>query len=178
MIGKSSDLKSELNHFRLAGLYRKLRTVESAQGPEVVINGRRVLLFSSNNYLGFATHPEVIQASIEATQKYGASSGASRLIYGNMTLHEELEQKIAQFKGTEAAIVFSSGYMTNLGVIPALAGTKDLIVADKLNHASLIDGCRLSGAAFRIYPHKNLERLKELLEKRSQYRRALIGKKR
>ncbi len=169
-----SNLQIELDQLYSKGLYRTLRTIESAQGPEVRINGRNVLLFSSNNYLGLANHPEVIRTSVEATQKYGVSSGASRLISGNMTLHEELEQRIAQFKGTEAAIVFSSGYMTNLGVIPALVGAKDLIVADKLNHASLIDGCRLSGATFRVYPHKNLKRLKELLEKRNQYKRALI----
>lgn len=169
----STSLEGELNHLRSKGLYRFLRQIESAQGPVVQIKGRSVLLFSSNNYLGLANHPDVIRASVEATQRYGTGSGASRLISGNMTLHEELEKKIAQFKGTESAIVFSSGYLTNLGVIPALVEKKDLIIADKLNHASLIDGCRLSGAMFRVYPHKNLKRLKELLEKRKQYRRAL-----
>lgn len=169
-----SDLQLELDDLRARKLYRTLRTIESAQGPVVQMSGRSFLLFSSNNYLGLANHPEVIRASVEAIQKYGVSSGASRLISGNMTLHEELESKIAQFKGTEAAIVFSSGYMTNLGAIPALVGEKDFIVVDKLNHASLIDGCRLSGAAFRVYPHKNLKCLKELLEKRNQYKRVLI----
>ncbi len=169
-----TPFETELDHLRSAGLYRTLRLIESVQGPEVTIDGRSVLLFCSNDYLGLANHPEVIQASIEATERFGTSSGASRLISGNMTLHEELERKVAQFKGTESAVVFSSGYMTNLGVIPSLVGEKDLIVADKLNHASLIDGCRLSGAMFRIYPHKNLKRLRELLGKRKQYRRAVI----
>ena len=169
-----TPFETELDHLRSAGLYRTLRLIESVQGPEVTIDGRSVLLFCSNDYLGLANHPEVIQASIEATERFGTSSGASRLISGNMTLHEELERKVAQFKGTESAVVFSSGYMTNLGVIPSLVGEKDLIVADKLNHASLIDGCRLSGAVFRIYPHKNLKRLRELLGKRKQYRRAVI----
>ena len=169
-----STLRRELDQLHSKQLYRELRLIESGQGPVVQINGRSVLLFSSNNYLGLATHPEVIQASISATRQFGASSAASRLISGNMTLHEELERKIAQFKGTESAIVFSSGYMTNLGIIPALVGEKDLIIADKLNHASLMDGCRLSRAEFRIYPHKNLSRLRDLLEKRSRFRRALI----
>lgn len=147
-----SPLRNQLGTIKSQGLYRSLRRIDSAQGPVVQINGRSVLLFSSNNYLGLANHPEMIKAAVEATEGFGTGSGASRLISGNMMLHEELEKKIAQFKGTEATIIFSSGYMTNLGAIPALVGQKDLILVDKLNHASLIDGCRLSGAEFRVYP--------------------------
>ncbi len=144
------------------------------QGPTVIIDDREVILLSSNNYLGLAGHPEVIEAQYRAAKEFGAGSCASRLISGNISLYERLEEKIADFKKTEAAIVFSTGYMTNVGTITALAGKKDLIVCDKLSHASIIDGARLSGAAFRVYPHKDLERLEEILKRSIRYRKRII----
>ena len=138
------------------------------------IDNKEVILLSSNNYLGLATHPEVINAQIEALKEFGAGSCASRLISGNMSLHGILERKIADFKHTESAIVFPTGYMANVGTISAIVGKGDLIVCDKLNHASIIDGCRLSDAKLRIYPHKDLERLKEILRKESGFKKRLI----
>src|SRR6266446_4970162 len=139
-----NDLEKEIEEMKKEGLFRSLKRVESAQGPEVSINGKKILLLSSNNYLGLADHPALKEAMIKAIQQYGVGSGASRLISGNMTPHEALEQKLAEFKGTEAALVFNSGYTANIGLIPCLARQGDLILADRLNHASLMDGCRLS----------------------------------
>jgi 8-amino-7-oxononanoate synthase len=137
------------------------------------MNGKSVIIFCSNNYLGLANHPELKRAGIEAIEKYGTSSVASRLISGNMTLHEELEEKIAQFKGTESALLFNSGYHANTGVIPALVTRGDLILSDALNHASIIDGCRLSKAETVIYPHSDLNYAESVL-KTSRHKRKLI----
>ena len=165
------DFEQEIQEIKKEGLFRSLKLVESAQGPEVLLNGKKVLLLSSNNYLGLADHPILKEAMIKAVQTYGVGSGASRLISGNMALHEDLEQKLAEFKGTEAALVFNSGYTANLGLIPCLARQSDLILADRLNHASLIDGCRLSRATFHVYRHKEMAHLETLLKKnRSDHR--------
>src|SRR3989338_5554194 len=142
-------LERELQGLRSRGLFREMRRIESIQGPSVVVDGKEMILLSSNNYLGLANHPEVIEAQVLAAKEFGAGSCASRLISGNMFLHERLEKAVADFKGTESAIVFPTGYMANIGAISALAGKEDLIVCDKLNHASIIDGVRLSGAAMR-----------------------------
>lgn len=160
-------LQQELAELKKRGLFREMNRIDSMQGPVVSIDRKKVILLSSNNYLGLAGHPEVIKAQIRASEEFGAGSGASRLISGNMLLHEKLERKIADFKGTESAIVFPTGYMANVGAISAMAGEGDVIVCDKLNHASIIDGARLSGALLRTYPHKNLERLEAILEKSS-----------
>ncbi len=160
-----NDFEKEIEEMKKEGLFRSLKRVESAQGPEVSINGKKILLLSSNNYLGLADHPALKEAMIKAIQQYGVGSGASRLISGNMTLHEALEQKLAEFKGTEAALVFNSGYTANIGLIPCLARQGDLILADRLNHASLMDGCRLSKAAFHVYRHKEMDHLEMLLKK-------------
>jgi predicted pyridoxal phosphate-dependent acyltransferase len=160
-----NDFQKEIEEMKQEGLFRSLKTVESAQGPEVSINGKKILLLSSNNYLGLADHPVLKKAMIEAIQKYGVGSGASRLVSGNMTLHEVLEQKLAEFKEAEAALVFNSGYTANIGLIPCLARRSDVILADRLNHASLIDGCRLSNAVVHFYHHKKMDHLETLLKK-------------
>ena len=155
-------------------LLRTLRRVEGEQGPWVSVDGRKVLLLSSNNYLGLANHPKVKIAAAAAIDRYGVGAGAARLISGNTPLHEELEHRLAQFKGTEAALLFSSGYLANLGLPAALLQAGDLVVADRLCHASLIDGCRLARATFRVYPHRDTDRLKRLLARRRADQRVLI----
>ena len=154
-------IETELQRLQQAGLYRKLRLVESEQGATLVLDGREVLNFSSNNYLGLANHPRLREAAKEAIDRYGCGSPASRLISGNMTLHEELEEKIAQLKNTEAALIFNSGFQANVGIIPSLVGEGDIIFSDALNHASIIDGCRLSRAKTVVYPHSDLNGLEK-----------------
>lgn len=166
--------EKELEELNQKSLLRTLRRINSAQGPRVKIDGREIILLSSNNYLGLANHPRVKEAAIRGIEKYGFGSGASRLISGNMTLHEELEERIADFKGTEAAILFNSGYTANIGIIPALVGKGDFIYSDELNHVSIIDGSRLSRAEIRIYPHKDMTVLEELLKKDKNNGRKLI----
>src|SRR5574340_1266873 len=155
-------------------LLRRLRTIASATGPTVMLDNRRVILLSSNNYLGLATHPAVVEAAVEATRQYGAGSGASRLVCGTLPPHEALETALAQFKGMEAALTFAAGYLANISVIPALIGKDGLIFADRLCHASLIDGCRLSGATFRVYRHRDMDHLEQLLASRSTTKPTLI----
>ena len=155
-------------------LLRRLRTIASATGPTVMLEGREVILLSSNNYLGLATHPTVVEAAITATRRYGAGSGAARLVCGTLMPHEALETALARFKGTEAALTFAAGYLANIGVIPALIGKDGLILADRLCHASLIDGCRLSGATFRVYHHRDMNHLEQLLARRTSGKPTLI----
>jgi 8-amino-7-oxononanoate synthase len=155
-------------------LTRRLLPLDSATGPLVRLDGRDVLLFASNDYLGLAAHPEVVAAAVLATQTYGAGSGAARLVSGSMTPHQQLEQELARFKGTESALTFGSGYLANIGAIPALIGRGGLILADRLCHASLIDGCRLSGADLRIYRHNDIGHLAALLGRRRNARATLI----
>lgn len=168
------EFGKELELLKEEGLYRWLRPVSSEQGPYIDLDGKRVLNLSSNNYLGLASHPKVKEAFIRATKKYGASSAASRLISGNIEIFEELEKKIADFKGTESALVFSTGYMANVGIISSLVGKDDLILSDRLNHASIVDGSVLSRATLRRFPHRDTEKLEEMLRASSQYRRRLI----
>ena len=160
----NSFFTEELDNLKASGLYRTLRTIEGAQGPRVKIDGKEVILLCSNNYLGLADHPRLKEAAVKAIEKYGVGSGASRLVSGTMGLHQELEERIAIFKGTEAALVFNSGYAANVSVIPALVGRGDTVFSDKLNHASIIDGCVLSRAEFKRYPHKDMEALEKLLK--------------
>ncbi len=164
----------ELNALKDHALLREYRTIENAQGPFVQITGKTYLSFCSNNYLGLANHPKIKQAAIAAINQYGWGAGASRLVSGNMTLHQELERKIAEFKDAEAALLFPTGYMANVGALCALVAKGDIIIGDKLNHASIIDGCRQSGAAFRVYPHNNISQLEKLLQKSSIFRRRLV----
>jgi len=155
-------------------LLRSLLRIGSRQGPRVSMNGNEVILLCSNDYLGLAGHPALAQAAHTALERYGAGSGASRLVSGNMDLHGELEHRIAGFKGTEAAILFNSGYAANTGVIPAIAGEHDVILSDALNHASIIDGCRLSRAKTVVYRHGDLDHLESLLKGHAACRRKLI----
>ena len=171
---KNDFIKEELNSLKERGLYRTLRSIESAQGPEVVINGKKYLCFCSNNYLGLADNPDIKKTVIDALEKYGLGAGASRLISGSMCLHEQLEKTLARFKKKEAALVFPTGYMANLGIISALVGKEDIVIVDKLNHASIIDACKLSGALIRIYPHKDMVKLEKILNNAGKYSRRLI----
>ena len=148
--------------------------MDSACGPIITLNGQPTLLFASNNYLGLANNPQLKQAAIKAIDQFGVGSGASRLISGSLTPHRKLELAIAQFTNTEAALTFSSGYATNLGVIPQLAKTGGLILADRLCHASLIDACRLSRSTLRIFQHNDMEHLHSLLKKRPSNRPTLL----
>ncbi len=148
-----------LGELERAGLYRSLRTVEGPQGPKVVLDGTEVLLLCSNNYLGLADHPRVRQAAAEAAERWGAGAGASRLISGNMALHRKLERRLAEFLGAEDALLFGAGYLANTGAVAALAGRGEVVFSDELNHASLIDGCRLSRAEVFVYRHGDLEHL-------------------
>ncbi|OGW50762.1 MAG: 8-amino-7-oxononanoate synthase, partial [Nitrospirae bacterium RBG_19FT_COMBO_58_9] len=166
--------EKELAELDSRHLARRLTPLHSGVGPVVEMAGRQILLFASNDYLGLAMHPEVIQASVEATQRFGAGAGAARLVSGSLPPHQELESALSLFKGTEAALTYSSGYLANIGTIPALIGQGGLILADRLCHASLFDGCRLSAADFRIYRHSDTDHLQSLLAKRSRARRTLI----
>src|SRR3972149_8076655 len=160
-------IEQELSNLKNTGLYRHMSLIHGHQEPKVTVNGKDTILLCSNNYLGLANHPKIKQAAISAIEKYGFGSGASRLVSGNMKLHEELEQRLARFKGTEAALVFNSGYHANIGIISALVGRGDVIFSDKLNHASIIDGGILSRAKFIRYPHKGINALESLLKKHS-----------
>lgn len=160
----------QLAELEARGLRRRLRTLDGAQGPRVVLEGRQVLLLCSNNYLGLANHPALVEAARAASAEYGVGSGASRLISGTMSLHVRLEERLAAFKGTEAALLFNSGYAANTGILQGLFGPGDVIFSDGLNHASIIDGCRLSRARSSIYPHGDLAALEALLAAESRQR--------
>jgi 8-amino-7-oxononanoate synthase len=163
-----------LEAIRTCGTYRRMRILEGAQGPHAVVDGRPVLNFASSNYLDLAHHPEVIEASVRAARDHGCAAGGSRLISGNLRLHELLEEELAELLGTEAALVFNTGYMANAGVIPALAGPDDVIVSDALNHASIIDGCRLARAEIRVFPHGDLDALETTLREVATSRRRVL----
>jgi glycine C-acetyltransferase len=174
-MSKIEWLQQEINGLKEAGLYNNIRTLSSPQGAWLVVDGKKVLNFCSNNYLGLANHPKIVKAARKATKTYGVGPGAVRTIAGTMDLHIELEKRLAAFKGVEAAITFQSGFNANLATIPALVNKEDVIFSDRLNHASIIDGCRLSGAKIIAYEHNSAESLEEAIkENLSKYRRALI----
>ena len=154
-----TNIADRLDELRDRGLYRRLRLVSGPQGPRVLLDGRPVLLLCSNNYLGLADHPRVREAAAEAAMRWGAGAGASRLISGNMKPHRRLERRLAEFKGYEAALLFGSGYLANTGAVAALARRGEVVFSDELNHASIIDGCRLSRADTFIYRHGDVEHL-------------------
>jgi 8-amino-7-oxononanoate synthase len=154
-----TDVAERLEELRDRGLYRSLRLIEGPQGPQVMLAGKEVLLLCSNNYLGLADDPVVREAAAAAALRWGAGAGASRLISGNMTPHRDLESQLARFKGYESALLFGSGYLANTGVIAALAGKDEVVFSDELNHASIIDGCRLSRAETFVYRHGDLDHL-------------------
>ncbi len=158
-----NDWQRELDQLEQLGMLRSLRTVDGGQGPKVSVNGREVLLLCSNNYLGIAGHPVLIEKMVEATREFGVGSGASRLVSGTLPTHVALEERIAAFKGTSAALLFNSGYAANTGILQGLFGPDDVIFSDELNHASIIDGCRLAQARTVIYPHCDTAALADLM---------------
>ncbi|HXN03996.1 MAG TPA: glycine C-acetyltransferase [Candidatus Acidoferrum sp.] len=171
---RTQFLAEELDQMRRQGLFRPLRVLDTAQDTEVVVDGKRVLNLSSNNYLGLTTHPRLKTAMIEATEKWGAGSGAVRTIAGTMTVHEDLERRLAEFKHTEASLVLQSGFTANLGVLQSLVKEGDVIISDELNHASIIDGIRLSKAERSIFKHRDMDDLERHLEMHRQKRVKLV----
>jgi glycine C-acetyltransferase len=175
MSAKTQWIQDEIESLKQSGLYNRIRTLSTPQGAWLVVDGKRVLNFCSNNYLGLANHPDLVKAANQAGEKYGIGPAAVRSIAGTMDLHLELERRLAKFKGVEAAITFQSGFTANLAVIPALVGKEDVIFSDELNHASIIDGARLSGARIVRFAHADpadLER--NITANQGSYRRALI----
>jgi glycine C-acetyltransferase len=174
-MSKTDWIKQEIETLQAAGLYNRIRTLGSAQGAWLLVDGRKVLNFCSNNYLGLANHPDILAATRQAMDKYGVGPGAVRSIAGTMDLHLELEKSLAKFKGVEAAITFQSGFTANLATIPVLVSKEDVVFSDRLNHASIIDGCRLSGARIIPYDHCSPASLESVIKDNiSQFRRALI----
>jgi glycine C-acetyltransferase len=175
MSDKLQWIETELQNLKDAGLYNRIRTLSSAQGAWLIVDGKRVLNFCSNNYLGLANHPHIVQSAREVMERYGVGPAAVRSIAGTTDIHLELEQRLAKFKGVEAAITFQSGFCANLGTIPALVGKEDAIYSDELNHASIIDGSRLSGAKIIRYTHCDPADLdRQLSENRAQFPKALV----
>lgn len=168
------SITEELEQLRNRGVFRSTRLVSGRQSSRVTLEGRELLMLCSNNYLGLADHPALTQAAIAATERFGTSSGASRLVSGTMEAHEELETEVAAFKKTAAALTFNSGYAANTGIIAALTGRGDVIFSDRLNHASIVDGCLLSGATLVRYPHNDHEALAKLMLKKRGSGRCLI----
>ena len=169
------QLARQLEGWRESGLSRELRRVDSPPGPRVVLGGRELLNFSSNDYLGLANHPALKEAAIKAVEKWGAGSGASRLICGSLAVHHELEEALAAFKGAPAALSFSSGYSTALGTIGALLDKADIIIVDKLVHASVVDAARLCGAKLRVFKHNDLDDLERILKWADRQRAAGVS---
>src|SRR5256885_1745100 len=158
-----SFLTDQLDELKAKGTHFKLRVLENEQAPECTFDGERVINLASNNYLGLTTHPKLREAALEATRKYGVGSGAVRTIAGTMKIHMDLEEKIASFKNVEACVVFQSGFAANAGTVSAVLGKDDFIISDQLNHASIIDGARLSRAKILVFEHKNIEQAEEKL---------------
>jgi glycine C-acetyltransferase len=175
MSNKLDWINQELGNLKESGLYNRIRTISSPQGAWLIVDEKKVLNFCSNNYLGLANHPKIVQAAIKATQEYGVGPAAVRTIAGTMDLHIQLEKKLAAFKGVDSAITFQSGFNANIATIPALVGKEDVIFSDELNHASIIDGCRLSGAKIIRYRHCDPNDLDDKLkENRSLYPKAMV----
>jgi len=175
MANRFEWIQKELKNLKSAGLYNNIRTLGSAQGAWLTVDGKQVLNFCSNNYLGLANHPRLVERAKKVLDEYGVGPGAVRTIAGTMTIHRELESRMATFKHSEAAISFQSGFVANLATITALVGKEDAIFSDELNHASIIDGCRLSGARIVRYDHCSALSLEQVIkENEGNYRRALI----
>lgn len=168
------NLKKELENIRNKGLYRKMPSVYTQPGPKVTVDGRELLMMASNDYLGLSSHPRIKKCATEAIEQWGAGAGAARLISGNTRLFTRLETKLASFKETENALVFSTGYMANAGLLSALADAEDALYSDALNHASIIDGCRLSPAQVEVYPHRDVDVLESLLRKSARFKQRII----
>jgi len=165
-----NEISERLQELEGLGLSRRLRQISGPQGPTVLLDGKPVLLLCSNNYLGLADHPRVREAAAEAAMRWGVGAGASRLVSGSMTIHRRLEERLAAFEHSEACLLFGSGYLANLGVIGALAGEGDVIFSDELNHASIVDGCRLSRAEVVVYRHRDIEHLDWCMRKHGERR--------
>jgi glycine C-acetyltransferase/8-amino-7-oxononanoate synthase len=165
---ETSGISEALTELERLGLSRRLRMVSGPQGPRVLLDGRPVLLLCSNNYLGLADHPRVRAAAAEAATRWGVGAGASRLVSGTMTIHRRLEERLAAFAGSEACVLFGSGYLANIGVIGALASDGDTVFSDELNHASIVDGCRLSHAEVVVYRHRDLDHLEWLVSRQGR----------
>src|ERR1700676_277588 len=158
-----SYLTDQLNDLKAKGTHFRLRVLEDEQAPVCTFDGKKVINLASNNYLGLTTHPKLREAAIEATRKYDVGSGAVRTISGTMSIHMQLEERIARFKNVEACVVFQSGFAANAGTVAAILGPEDHIVSDALNHASIIDGCRLSKAKIHVFPHKDVPAAEKIL---------------
>jgi len=171
----AESLAGKLRDLERQTLTRSIVTPETGPEPQVTLGGKRYVHFTSNNYLGLSTDPRIVEASVEATRRYGASTSASRLLCGSTPLHDALEAKLARLKRTEACLLFSSGYLANVGLISALAGPDDAVFSDRLNHASIIDGCRLSRATTVIYPHCDVKALEGLLQRTTAKRRLIVS---
>ena len=169
-----NNYRQELEELKQKKLYRRLRVLEGNEGTRAVFEGRKILLFCGNDYLGLSRHPRVMVAAHQAIDRYGVGARSARLIAGTTEAHASLEKKIAEFKNKEAALVFGSGFLANLGILTAFADKDDVVVMDKLCHASLIDGARLSGAELRVFPHKNYEKCEEILKKCTAPRKLLV----
>jgi len=167
-------LTAELTTLKEQGLYRKLRILEDEQKPKTTFDHRSVVNLSSNNYLGLTTHPRLRERALEATRKYGVGTGSVRTIAGTMDIHMELERRLAEFKQTEAVVVFQSGFAANAGTVSAVLGKDDVVVSDELNHASIIDGCRLSRAAIKVFPHKDVDAARRILQSLPAGQRKLL----
>ncbi|WP_261132977.1 glycine C-acetyltransferase [Bacillus sp. Marseille-Q3570] len=167
-------LQKELDEMKSEGVFRELIPLESEQGSRVVIKGKEVIQLSSNNYLGLTDHPRMKQAALDAVEKYGVGTGSVRTIAGTLAMHEEYEKKLAEFKHTEAALVFQSGFTTNQGVLSSILTKEDVVISDELNHASIIDGIRLTKADRKIYNHVDVEDLERALKESSEYRVRLV----
>ena len=170
----AQSLKRDLDNLKAEGQYRWLRQVDGPHGPRICVNGKEAIHLAGSDYLGLASHPRLKQAACEATLRYGCGVASARLISGNYDLYPQLEARLARFKQAEAALLFSTGYQANLGVISALMDSQDVVFSDALNHASIVDGCRLSRAQVRIFPHNDLGALERLLEQEQAARRRLI----
>jgi glycine C-acetyltransferase len=169
-----SFLTAELDSLKRQGLFRHLRILEGEQKPAATIDHRHVVNLSSNNYLGLTTHPRLRDAARDALDRLGVGSGSVRTIAGTMTIHMELEERLAAFKNTEAVVVFQSGFAANAGTVAAVLSKDDVVVSDELNHASIIDGCRLSRAAIKVFPHKNVEAARRVLQELPAAQRKLL----
>jgi 7-keto-8-aminopelargonate synthetase-like enzyme len=171
-----SEIAERLAELEQLGLDRRLRMVSGPQGPTVLLDGKPVLLLCSNNYLGLADHPRLREAAAEAAMRWGVGAGGSRLVSGSMTIHRRLEERLAAFERSEACVLFGSGYLANIGVIGALAGDGGTVFSDELNHASIVDGCRLSRAEVVVYRHLDVEHLDWCLRRHGGRRSAQGGR--
>ncbi len=167
-------LTAELDALKAQGLYRHLRILEDEQKPKTTVDHKSVVNLSSNNYLGLTTHPRLRERALEATRKYGVGTGSVRTIAGTMDIHMELERRLAEFKKTEAVVVFQSGFTANAGTVSSVLGKDDVVISDELNHASIIDGCRLSRAAIKVFPHKDVDAARRILQTLPASQRKLL----